>query len=135
MGDCVKHLTRWNAENQDRLKSARSLADLIYLDPPWNSNANYNILWDKGDNADHGHTAQATAFTNIWHWTDEAAERVQMLCNSDFHPHGPQSPLLRVRRVMPGLRTVPAGVDAGGAAGSPFQSGNGVPAVLASLSA
>ena len=104
MGDCVKHLTRWNAENQDRLKSARSLADLIYLDPPWNSNANYNILWDKGDNANHGHTAQATAFTDIWEWDDASADRVQMLCNSDFHLHGPQSPLLRVRRVMPGLK-------------------------------
>ena len=64
-GDCVKHLTQWHAHNFELLASARSLADLIYLDPPWNSNANYNILWDKGDNADHGHTAQETAFTDI----------------------------------------------------------------------
>ena len=67
-GDCVKHLEQWSAQNFEILYSARSLADLIYLDPPWNSNANYNILWDKGDNAQQGFTAQATAFTDIWVW-------------------------------------------------------------------
>ena len=59
-GDCVKHLEQWNARNFDLLFSARSLADLIYLDPPWNSNRIYNITVDKGDNADKGFTAQAT---------------------------------------------------------------------------
>ena len=37
-GDCLKHLEQWRALNFERLSSARSLADLIYLDPPWNSN-------------------------------------------------------------------------------------------------
>ena len=46
--------------------SVSNLADLIYLDPPWNSNADYNILWDKGANADEGFTAQETAFTDMW---------------------------------------------------------------------
>ena len=55
-GDCLKHLTHWNnwncwdEDNNARLPMDRKLADLIYLDPPWNSNANYNILWDKGKN-------------------------------------------------------------------------------------
>ncbi len=47
-GDCVKHLEPWRTFNFELLSSACSLADLIYLDPPWNSNTNYNILWDKG---------------------------------------------------------------------------------------
>ena len=59
-GDCVKHLTQWNAHNFELLPSARGFADLIYLDPPWNSNADYNILWDKGAHADKGFTAQET---------------------------------------------------------------------------
>ena len=52
-GDCFKHLTHWNnwnrwdEDNNARLALERRLADLIYLDPPWNSNANYNILWTK----------------------------------------------------------------------------------------
>ena len=46
-GDCVKHLEPWRALNFERLSSARSLADLIYLDPPWNSNRIYNLTVDK----------------------------------------------------------------------------------------
>ena len=34
-GDCVKHLQQWHAQNFELLASTRSLADLIYLDPPW----------------------------------------------------------------------------------------------------
>ena len=85
-GDCVKHLEQWRALNFELLPSARSLADLIYLDPPWNSNADYNILWDKGDNTDKGYTAQETAFTDIWKWDDGPAERVQELIKAQFLP-------------------------------------------------
>jgi site-specific DNA-methyltransferase (adenine-specific) len=46
--------------------------DLVYLDPPFNSNANYNVLFKSpaGDNSQ----AQIEAFDDTWHWTD-AAER------------------------------------------------------------
>jgi site-specific DNA-methyltransferase (adenine-specific) len=44
--------------------------DLIYLDPPFNSNANYNILFKSptGQNSD----AQIEAFEDTWHWNDTA---------------------------------------------------------------
>ncbi len=44
--------------------------DLIYLDPPFNSNANYNILFKspEGQNSD----AQIEAFEDTWHWNDKA---------------------------------------------------------------
>lgn len=43
--------------------------DLIYLDPPFNSNRNYNILYKEGlvDSP-----AQVQAFEDSWHWTQEA---------------------------------------------------------------
>ena len=46
--------------------------DLIYLDPPFNSNATYNILY----RAPSGEPSQAQieAFEDTWHW-NEAAER------------------------------------------------------------
>ncbi len=46
-------------------------ADLIYLDPPFNSNANYNVLFKQGD---HASQAQAEAFRDTWDW-GEGTER------------------------------------------------------------
>ena len=44
--------------------------DLIYLDPPFNSQANYNILFrtPTGENSE----AQIEAFEDTWHWNDVA---------------------------------------------------------------
>lgn len=44
--------------------------DLIYLDPPFNSKANYNRLF----RSPNGHTphAQITAFEDTWHWGEQA---------------------------------------------------------------
>jgi len=47
--------------------------DLIYLDPPFNSNATYNVLFKtpKG----HQSEAQIEAFDDTWHWGPHAARR------------------------------------------------------------
>ncbi|HEY4359520.1 MAG TPA: DNA methyltransferase [Bryobacteraceae bacterium] len=46
--------------------------DLVYLDPPFNSNANYNVLFkEKSGQSSH---AQITAFEDTWEWGDEAEE-------------------------------------------------------------
>jgi site-specific DNA-methyltransferase (adenine-specific) len=51
--------------------------DLIYLDPPFNSNANYNVLFKspKGEQSE----AQITAFEDTWHWTNESARTLEQL--------------------------------------------------------
>lgn len=46
-------------------------ADLIYLDPPFNSNANYNVLFKEGDGIPSA--AQAEAFRDTWGWGESAA--------------------------------------------------------------
>jgi site-specific DNA-methyltransferase (adenine-specific) len=49
--------------------------DLIYLDPPFNSNATYNVLF-KAPDGTQSH-AQIEAFDDTWHWTtngDSSAE-------------------------------------------------------------
>jgi site-specific DNA-methyltransferase (adenine-specific) len=44
--------------------------DLCYLDPPFNSSVNYNVLFqEKGGEQS---AAQITAFEDTWHWTQEA---------------------------------------------------------------
>lgn len=52
--------------------------DLIYLDPPFNSNANYNLLFKSPDKS-RWSDAQITTFDDTWSWGDvaeEAFERV-----------------------------------------------------------
>ena len=44
--------------------------DLIYLDPPFNSNRNYNVLFKAESGADS--EAQITAFEDTWHWSEAA---------------------------------------------------------------
>jgi DNA modification methylase len=44
--------------------------DLVYLDPPFNSNANYNVLFaERGTRA----AAQIQAFEDTWEWNEESA--------------------------------------------------------------
>ena len=44
--------------------------DLVYLDPPFNSNANYNVLFKERSGEES--PAQIKAFTDTWEWTQES---------------------------------------------------------------
>src|SRR5664279_5018741 len=46
------------------------IVDLVYLDPPFNSQANYNVLFKS--TAGEKSRAQIEAFDDTWHWGDEA---------------------------------------------------------------
>jgi adenine specific DNA methylase Mod len=49
--------------------------DLIYLDPPFNSNASYNVLFAERDGARAA--SQIKAFEDTWKWDDSAARACQ----------------------------------------------------------
>jgi DNA modification methylase len=49
---------------------ADNSVDLIYLDPPFNSNANYNALFQ--EKSGERSAAQVTAFEDTWHWGVES---------------------------------------------------------------
>jgi site-specific DNA-methyltransferase (adenine-specific) len=73
-------------DNLNVLRSSISneSVDLIYLDPPFNSNANYNVLFQspKGLKSE----AQIEAFKDTWHWTqdaEQAYDEVMQCRNSD----------------------------------------------------
>ena len=51
--------------------------DLIYLDPPFNSKATYNVLFHEKDGSDS--PAQITAFEDTWHWDMAAAATYEEL--------------------------------------------------------
>jgi site-specific DNA-methyltransferase (adenine-specific) len=61
-GDNLGFLRRMNAES----------VDLIYLDPPFNSKRNYNVLYK--DEAGKFSESQITAFDDTWHWDTKAIE-------------------------------------------------------------
>ncbi len=50
--------------------------DLIYLDPPFNSNRNYNVLFKEGL---QDSPAQIHAFEDSWHWTRESKQTFDQL--------------------------------------------------------
>lgn len=55
--------------------------DLIYLDPPFNSNRNYNVLFkdESGKQAE----SQIMAFEDTWHWGATAEQTYQELVIGD----------------------------------------------------
>jgi site-specific DNA-methyltransferase (adenine-specific) len=53
--------------------------DLVYLDPPFNSNRNYNVLFRNESGAEA--ESQITAFEDTWHWSPQAAETYDELIN------------------------------------------------------
>jgi DNA modification methylase len=69
-------------DNLDVLREhvASESVDLVYLDPPFNSNANYNILFKSktGDGSD----AQIEAFEDTWHWNDKAEDAFDQVIRS-----------------------------------------------------
>lgn len=62
----------WFGDNLTILREeiASDSVDLIYLDPPFNSNANYNVLFRTP--SDEAASAQVEAFRDTWTWGNEA---------------------------------------------------------------
>ncbi len=73
-------------DNLEILQSGRipvESVDLIYLDPPFNSSATYNVLF--AEKTGEKSAAQITAFEDTWHWGQEAAGAYD-----DVMKHGPR---------------------------------------------
>ncbi|MFA7236805.1 MAG: DNA methyltransferase [Phycisphaeraceae bacterium] len=74
--------TLYYGDNLDVLHEhiADESVDLIYLDPPFNSNADYNVLFaEKSGEKAH---AQFKAFGDTWTWDTEAAANFQLALES-----------------------------------------------------
>ncbi len=87
----------------DNLKVLRSgviapeSVDLIFLDPPFNSNASYNVLF-RGPSGTES-AAQIEAFDDTWHWTDSAEDAFAEVLRSG---NGNAAEMLRALRSFPG---------------------------------
>ncbi len=69
-------------DNLDILRSQikEESIDLIYLDPPFNSQANYNVLFRSPTGKQS--PAQVEAFEDTWDWTDEAEKAFDEVMSS-----------------------------------------------------
>jgi DNA modification methylase len=74
---------------------ATESVDLIYLDPPFNSNVNYNVLF-----SEHGvrAAAQIKAFEDTWEWNTESARAYQ----ETVEQGGPVASALHAFRIVLG---------------------------------
>ena len=60
--------------------------DLVYLDPPFNSNRSYNVLFR--EESGYESEAQITAFDDTWHWNDSAEDAFDPALNAAHgRPH------------------------------------------------
>ncbi len=67
----MKNRTLYFGDNLEilRKKIPDEIFDLIYLDPPFNSNRNYNVLFKEGL---QDSPAQVQAFEDSWHWNEDS---------------------------------------------------------------
>lgn len=74
----MKNRTLFFGDNLEilRKKVADESFDLIYLDPPFNSNRNYNVLFKEGL---QDSPAQVHAFEDSWHWAQESKHNFDYL--------------------------------------------------------
>jgi hypothetical protein len=70
--------------------------DLVYLDPPFNSKATYNVLFHEKDGTDAA--AQIEAFDDSWTWDQAAASMYRQVVEAG----GPPADALLAFRRLPG---------------------------------
>jgi site-specific DNA-methyltransferase (adenine-specific) len=73
--------------------------DLIYLDPPFNSRQDYNVLFAEKDGARSA--SQITAFKDTWEWNEESSLAYEQVVEQGG----------RVAEVMRAFRTLLGGTD------------------------
>ncbi|MHB1103449.1 MAG: DNA methyltransferase [Devosia sp.] len=69
--------------------------DLVYLDPPFNSNATYNVLFKAPDG--QSSQAQIEAFDDTWHWNESAEDAYWQVLR------GPNSDAAKMLEAMRGF--------------------------------
>ncbi|WP_158838768.1 DNA methyltransferase [Streptomyces sp. NRRL S-1022] len=86
-------------DNLDVLRSGQIPAesvDLVYLDPPFNSNKVYNVVFDGMGDAQ----AQIQAFDDTWKWTNETDDTYNYLVNEGGLPPAVADMLESLRNIV-----------------------------------
>jgi DNA modification methylase len=73
-------------DNLDVLKQSvqAESVDLVYLDPPFNSNRGYNVIFARHDTTADADSAQIQAFDDTWRWTPATDEQFASYVGGDL---------------------------------------------------
>jgi DNA modification methylase len=73
-------------DNLDVLRKhiADESVDLVYLDPPFNSNRGYNVIFASRDTLASADSAQIQAFDDTWHWTPVTNQQYTAAVNGEL---------------------------------------------------
>jgi DNA modification methylase len=85
--------TLYYGDNLDIMKEhiKDESVDLIYLDPPFQSGRNYNIIFKPEKDGVKGATSQIETFEDTWHWGEKAEEEyVGLIMGTLTNEHPPQ---------------------------------------------
>ena len=77
---------------------ATESVDLVYLDPPFNSNRAYSVMFK--DKSGHESQAQMEAFDDTWTWTHESEALFVDLLNTSATPNRVKDALEAFRRLL-----------------------------------
>ncbi len=94
--------TLYYGDNLDILrdKIPSDFVDLIYLDPPFQSGKNYNIIFQPQVNKVKGATAQIKTFEDTWQWGEEAEREYQGLITGTITKEKPSQKLIEFVKAM-----------------------------------
>jgi len=85
---------------RDKIEDA--CVDLIYLDPPFQSGKNYNIIFQPEADKIKGATAQIKTFEDTWHWGEEAEKEYRGLIEGNITIEKPPQKLIDLMKAMRG---------------------------------
>jgi site-specific DNA-methyltransferase (adenine-specific) len=82
---------------RDKFPGDDGYFDLIYLDPPFNSKRNYNILFKEGV---EDSPAQVDAFEDTWHWTTDTKNQFEDLVVCPDYPEKVSDLMLGLEKII-----------------------------------
>jgi len=85
-----------------RDKISANVVDLIYLDPPFQSGKNYNIIFQPRAGKIKGATAQIKTFEDTWKWGEEAETEYTELIKGTLTKEPPNQKLIELMKAMRG---------------------------------
>ena len=99
--------TLYYGDNLDILKNyiKDETVDLIYLDPPFQSGKNYNIIFQPKTGEIKGATSQIKTFEDTWNWGPEAEREYTELITGTLTTEPPSQKLIDLMKAMRGYLT------------------------------